>query len=66
MGLYIKINAFLAKMIIYENNLEITYFSSMTIRGSGGGAGPFERYTKLEGWTHFEKNTCFSRIYKGE
>ena len=66
MGLYIKINAFLAKMIIYENNLEITYFSSMTIRGSGRGVGPFEGYTKLEGWTHFEKNTCFSRIYKGE
>ena len=66
MGLYIKNDASVAKMIIYENNLEITYFSSMTIRRSRGEVGPFERYTKLEGWTHFEKNTCFSRIYKEE
>ena len=66
MGLYSKNSASYAKMIIYENNLEITYFSSMTMRRSGGGVGPFERYTKSAGWTHFEKNTCFSRIYKGE
>ena len=62
MGLYSNNSASYAKMIIYENNLQIMNFSSMHVWGSYGGAETFERLIKLAGLAHFEKKTCFSKI----